>query len=211
MRTGILCSALTAAAIAFGACGGKEPTRLVHCDRDLSCVDQAIIDGLGYTRNCSGESPTVIYGKEVKVCGDGRCRSDNGTVPASCIAFGAAGNDLMFVGFDSVAWPLGAWSSVYGGIGGQTLNSKRPLSFALKSADYPVPPTTNSDVEFYLNTQFGGGCANASSPGVVGTYSACMRFGVNAIWTGSFSGSLPGSVEFNRWCGINPNGSGVPC
>jgi hypothetical protein len=210
MRTGVLCSAI-AFLTAFGACGGQPP-KMVHCDRDLTCVKQAIVQGLAYTRNCAGEYPTgTIYGKEVKVCGDAKCRADLGQTPDSCIAFGAGGSDLMVIGFQDVTWPAGAWSSTYGiSIGGQTLDSQRPVSFALKAADFPVPPTTNSDVEFYLNTQFGGGCAGAWHPSI-GWHSACMRFGIAQTHYGVFQGDRPRSLEFNRWCGINQNGSGVSC
>jgi hypothetical protein len=198
------------AIITFGACG-EEPRKLVHCGRDLTCVQQAIFQGVAYTRNCAGEPPLTIFGKEVKVCGDWNgCRADLGTTPGSCIAFGAGVHDQMFVSFDSVAWPAGAWSNSYGAIGGQTLDAKRPQSFALKSADYPVPPTTNSDVEFYLNLQFGGGCASAWNP-FSGTHSACMRFGIAQTHYGVFGSPLPRSAEFNRWCGITQGGSGISC
>jgi hypothetical protein len=147
---------LLAAAIAFGGCGGKELTKFVGCDRDVSCVQQAIVSGVAYTRNCNGEAPTTIFGKEVKVCADLQCNS-TGT-PQACLAFGAGGYDLMNVGFQDVTWPLGSWSLMHGSVGGASMDFFRPRSFVLKSADYPVPPTTHSDVEFYQNNQFGGGC-----------------------------------------------------
>jgi hypothetical protein len=200
----------TVAGVMIGACGG-DPPKLVHCDRDLECVKQAVISGLGYTRNCIGEAPSFIFGKEVKVCGDLKC--DTTLLPNSCVAFGAGGHDLMFIGLQDVVWPSGSSSDVYGGsIAGFTMDQRRPASFRLKAADYPVPPTTHSDVEFYLNTSFGGGCS-AAFTGAGPLFSACMQGIANGTTRqGIFHSAVrPGSFEFNRWCGLNQNGGGISC
>lgn len=230
MRSGFTWLAtLTAAAIALGACEGKPGTvtgfKLGADHRpnmstvvEVESVEQALILGLAYWRNCAGEQAGIIYGKEAKVCMDGQCSSST-AYPTACVAFGAGGYDNMAVSFDSFSWPAGAWSSIYGGtIGGQLLNTYRPQSFRLKATDYPFPPTTHSDIEFYKNNQFGGGCAQVNTQQNV--RDGCFPgLGQGATFGGTFllsswpQGGLPGSVEFSRYCGGGggPLGGGNPC
>jgi hypothetical protein len=217
---------LLTAAITFGACGGEAPRitgfRLgpdgrpdMSTAREVESVQQAVIDGLAYWRDCRFEPVSTLYGKEAKVCGDGGCSVWN-NVPSSCVAFGAGGYDLMFLSMDSLAWPSGAYSGIYGWIGGASMNTYRPYSMAVKAADYPFPPTTHSNFEFYKNTQFGD-CTTVN--GQQTTFSGCMAgLGNGVVRLGIFvtpmfdQVGLPGSLEFNRWCGDNGNpGGGVPC
>jgi hypothetical protein len=214
------------AAITFGACGGGQPKITgfklgpdgrpeMSTAREVESVQQAVLDGLAYWRDCRFEPVSTLYGKESKVCGDGGCNSWS-TTPTSCVAFGAGGYDGMFISFDSTAWPAGSWSGIDGAIGGYSMNTFRPRSMAVKAADYPFPPTTHSDIEFYLNNQFGGGCTTVSGQQTI--FSGCMGgLGNGAVKLGMFlqpsapgQAGLPGSLEFNRWCG-GSGGQGVSC
>lgn len=226
-KYGYLCSALLFLT-AFGACGGDPPKITafhlgpdgrpdMRTAREVESVQQAIISGLAYTRNCNGEPPNTIFGKEVKVCADQMCASNG--IPQACLVFGAGGYDLMNIGFQDVTWPLGSWSTTggHGWIGGGSMDFFRPRSFVLKAADYPVPPTTHSDVEFYMNNQFGGGCALVNANGLA--FSGCMSgFAPGSVGKGvfvppPFHTALPGSLEFNRWCGGGGGslGGGLSC
>jgi hypothetical protein len=217
---------LLTAAITFGACGGETPRITgfklgpdgrpdMSTAREVESVQQAVIEGLAYVRNCAGEQAGVIYGKELKICGDFGCNGLEAT-PQSCTAYGAGGYDLMFISFDSISWLPGAYSWVHGGsIGGQTVASKRPYSFIVKATDYPFPPTTHSNFEFYTNLQFGGCSQFADQYGE--TRTGCISGLGNGVrvwgaFSPFFSGGLPGSVEFNRWCGDSGvPGGGVSC
>ena len=200
MRTGVLCSALTAA-IAFGACGGGTPQEVTvfrigpdgkvvkGTERTEVVMDrQALFSGgYGYSWDCKNDAS--IFGGETKLY-----QLINNTLWSNCLGFGLGGNSVMAIGFNEWTYP-GTSTTLDSAAG-------RPSSFRAKMSD-PNGGTHHGSHKFYLNTTVGGGCASVSTGPFTGCYD---NISPSAVWWDNFHYDYrPKSFDFVRRCAAEPD------